>query len=444
MQTSPLTTESVPKLFFRYLVPSICGTMVTSIYILADTIIIGKGIGIDAMAALNIILPTFNLFFGTGLLFGVGGSVLMSISRGRKDPKLGQTFFTLSLLLNGIFCLLYMILFLLFTEPIARFLGATEITLPFVMQYMPYILWGMCAFMFSTFLQTFIRNDGAPKLSMIAVITGGVLNVVLDIIFVFPLQMGMAGASIASVIGSAVTVCILLTHFRSANNGLRLRWAGISFKKVTTIFQSGFTSFLVDMSAGVVTFVFNIQLLRYIGDIGVSVYGIIANTSIVVFCLCNGISQAAQPLVSTNYGAGLKARTEHVKKLGLKTALMICALPALLGLFFPKIFVYIFLNPNEQVLQLAPSAIRMYFTAFFVTGINMFVIAYFQATVKSGKALFLCLLRGCVLSTLFVNILPLFVGVPGIWLAVPCAELITLFFALFFLHSSQKKELAQT
>lgn len=143
MLTNTLTTEPVRKLFFRYLIPSICGTMVTSIYVLADTIIIGKGIGIDAMAALNIILPLFNIFFGTGLLFGVGGSVLMSIARGKGDTQTGNCYFSVAVLLNAITCILYMILFLNFMEPIARFLGATDVTMPYVLNYAPYVIWGL-------------------------------------------------------------------------------------------------------------------------------------------------------------------------------------------------------------------------------------------------------------------------------------------------------------
>ena len=193
MKTDSFTTQPVKKLFFHYLLPSICGTMVTSIYVLADTIIIGKGIGIDAMAALNIVLPLFNIFFGTGLLFGVGGSVLMSIARGRGEIETGHRYFSMAFLLNVITCLIYMLVFLLFLEDIARFLGATDVTMPYVMDYAPFILWGLGFFSFSSFLQTFVRNDGAPKLSMISVATGGILNIILDIIFVFPFHMGMAG-----------------------------------------------------------------------------------------------------------------------------------------------------------------------------------------------------------------------------------------------------------
>ncbi|MBQ8803173.1 MAG: MATE family efflux transporter [Tyzzerella sp.] len=442
MQTNTLLTEPVSKIFFRYLLPAIMGTMVTSIYVLADTIIIGKGIGIDAMAALNIVLPLFNIFFGNGLLFGVGGSVLMSIARGRGDVKAGQCYFTVATLLNVVTCILYTILLLIFTEPIVKFLGATDVTLPYVLEYVPYVIAGLSAFSFSTFLQTFVRNDGAPKLAMAAVVTGGILNVILDIIFVFPFQMGMAGASIASVLGSATTVIILLFHFRSKSNGLQFSLDGFSFSYVTRIFTNGFTSFLVEITSGVVMFVFNISILEVAGDIGVSMYGVICNTAIIVTCLCNGINQAAQPIISTNHGAGLQDRIEAVRKLGLKTALIICSVPAIAGLIIPNLFTYIFLNPNEEILALSPTAIRIYFIGFFVTGINMFIVGYFQSTVRPQISLLLCLLRGCVLSILFVTILAPLFGVNGIWASVPLGEFVTLLIAIYFLKKPEKEVLA--
>ncbi len=438
MQTNQLTKDPVSKIFFRYLIPSIMGTMVTSIYVLADTIIIGKGIGIDAMAALNIILPLFNIFFGNGLLFGVGGSVLMSIARGRGDTKLGECYFTLATLLNAITCLLYTIFFWIFMKPIARFLGATEVTMPYILEYVPYIILGLSVFAFSTFLQTFVRNDGAPKLSMIAVITGGVTNVILDLIFVYPLHMGMAGASIASVIGSAITVSILLFHFRSKSNGLHFTLQGFSVSYIKNIIANGFTSFLLEISSGIVMFVFNLQILKYLGDIGVSMYGVICNTAIIVTCLCNGINQAAQPIISTNFGAGLSDRIHQVRNLGLKTAFCICSIPAILGLVVPNLFTYIFLNPNAEILALSPTAIRIYFLGFFVTGINMFVVGFFQSTLKPQLSLIICLLRGCVLSIVFVQILAPLFDIVGIWASVPLGEFITLFIAIYFLKRNER------
>lgn len=439
MSTKQLTTESVSKLFFRYLFPSIAGTMVTSIYILADTIIIGKGIGIHAIAALNIVLPLFNIFFGNGLLFGVGGSVLMSIARGRGDFKAGERYFTIATLLNAITCLLYTLFFWIFMEPIAVFLGATSVTLPYVRDYAPYVILGLSTFSFSTFLQTFVRNDGAPKLSMIAVIGGGVSNVLLDILFVYPLNMGMKGAAIASVLGSLITVMILLLHFYSDANGLRFCLENCSFTHAKQILANGFTSFLVEVTSGLLMFVFNIQILRYIGDLGVSMYGVICNTVIIVTCLCNGINQAAQPIISTNHGAGLGMRIEKVKHLGIYTSLGICSIPALIGLIAPNIFTYIFLNPAKEILELSPLAIRIYFTGFFITGINMFIVGYFQSIIQPQLALVLCLLRGCVLGIVFVYLLAPLFGVIGIWASIPLSECITLMLAIYFLKKSKRR-----
>ena len=439
MNTNSLTTENVSKLFFRYLIPAIMGTMVTSIYVLADTIIIGKGIGILAMAALNIVLPLFNIFFGNGLLFGVGGSVLMSIARGRGDVKAGECYYTVSMILNAVTCILYTVLFWVFMDPIARFLGATDVTMPYVKEYVPYVITGLSVFAFSTSLLTFVRNDGAPKLAMAAVVTGGISNVFLDILFVYPLHMGMAGASIASVIGSGITVIILLFHFRSKSCGLKFSLEGFSLKYVKQVFANGFTSFLVEITSGMVMFVFNIQLLEYVGDIGVSMYGVICNTAIIVICLCNGINQAAQPIISTNHGAGLYVRIESVRRLGVKTAMVICSIPAVIGLIVPNVFTYIFLNPNEELLALSPVAIRTYFIGFFVMGVNMFIVGYFQSIVKPVLSLILCLLRGCVLSILFVTILAPLFGVVGIWASVPLGEFVTLFIAVYFMKKNRKE-----
>ena len=441
MQTNNLLTESVSKIFFRYLIPAILANMVTSIYILADTIIIGKGIDTLAMAALNIILPLFNIFFGVGLLFGVGGSVLMSIARGRGDEQLGKCYFTLSVILNAITCLILTVLLWIFMEPVVRFLGATNATLPYIRDYAPYVILGLSAFAFSSLLQTFVRNDGAPKLAMIAVISGGVLNVILDLIFVFPLQMKMAGAAIASVIGSLCTICILLLHFLSKTNGLNFSLKGFSLSCIGRIFQNGFTSFLVDITSGIVMFVFNIKILEYAGDNGVSMYGVICNTAIIVVCLCNGINQAAQPILSTNYGAGFTERISQIRNLGIKTALIICALPTILGLILPNMFTYIFLNPNEEILAMSPTAIRIYFIGFLAMGINMFVVGYFQSTAKPKLSLLVCLSRGCVLSIIFVTILAPTFGINGIWASVPLAEFVTLFISIYFLARKSVRQM---
>lgn len=426
MNTNEFIQKPVKELFFHYLIPAICGTMVTSIYVLADTIIIGKRLGATALAALNIALPIYNIFFGFGLLFGVGGSVLMSIARGKGRHEEGNSFFSLSLLMNLATWLICMVIFVLFMEDIAIMLGGTSETMPYIMEYIPYLIWGMGVFFFSSFLQTFIRNDGAPKLSMNGVIAGGVTNIILDYIFVYPLNMGMKGAALATVIGSSLTVLILCTHFFSPKNQLKFTLKNFSPVFLVRILSNGFPSFVIEIAAGFTIFVFNLQLLRYLGNTGVSVYGIISNTAIVVISLCKGIEQAAQPILSINHGAGLKNRIAKVQSLSIKTSLIICAVPVLLGLIVPNLFTYIFLTPSEEILTLAAPAVRIYFTGFLFLGVNMVFICYFQSVAKALHSLILCLLRGCILVVAFVYLLPPFLGSSGIWMAYPAAELATM------------------
>ena len=443
MNTQDFLNKPVKQVFMRYLIPSVFATMVTSIYVLADTIIVGKGIGTIAVAALNIVLPLYNIFFGLGLLFGVGGSVLMSILRGEGDVKGSNAYFSTSLVAMCVVLALSMAFFTAFMEKIALVFGGTPETMPYIMDYMPYIVWGMGLFFFSSYLQTFIRNDGAPRLAMYAVVSGGVANIILDYVFVYNFNMGMAGAAIATVMGSGLTVVILLTHFFTKKNNLHFSLKGVRPSFIKNIILNGFASFLIEVASGVTIFVFNIQLLKYAGNTGVSVYSIISNTAIVVVCLCKGINQAAQPLLSTNYGAGLYERTDKIRSLAVKVSIIICAVPVILGLVVPDFFTYIFINPDSAILFMSASAIRIYFVGFMMLGINMVFICYFQAILKNGYSMIICLMRGLILVVAFAYIFPLFMDVTGIWLAVPAAETITMLFGIYLIYfkKSAKREI---
>lgn len=434
MNTQDFLNKPVKQVFMRYLVPSVFATMVTSIYVLADTIIVGKGIGTIAVAALNIVLPLYNIFFGLGLLFGVGGSVLMSILRGEGDEKGSNAYFSTSLVAMCVVLALSLAFFTAFMEKIALVFGGTPETMPYIMDYMPYIVWGMGLFFFSSYLQTFIRNDGAPRLAMYAVVSGGVANIILDYVFVYNFNMGMAGAAIATVMGSGLTVVILLTHFFTKKNNLHFSLKGVRPSFIKNIILNGFASFLIEVASGVTIFVFNIQLLKYAGNTGVSVYSIISNTAIVVVCLCKGINQAAQPLLSTNYGAGLYERTDKIRSLAVKVSIIICAVPVILGLVVPDFFTYIFINPDSAILSMSAPAIRIYFVGFMMLGINMVFICYFQAILKNGYSMIICLMRGLILVVAFAYIFPLFMDVTGIWLAVPAAETITMLFGIYLIY----------
>lgn len=439
MEQMNLLHEDTKKLFFKYLLPSISATLVTSIYVLADTIMIGKGVGQAGLAVLNFILPIFTLFFGTGLLLGVGGAVLMSVANGMGDKKLANTYFTHSVLGGGIIAVLFMVLGLIFLEPIGYLLGCTEANIELFTSYGKYLV-GFCpVFVFSSLLQAYVRNDGAPKRAMVAVISGGVTNIILDYIFIFILGMGMAGGAIATVIGSVTSVTILLTHFRSKQNTMKLLKGSMQLHVINKIIHSGLPSFLIEVASGLVILVFNLQLLKYIGEVGVVVYSIMANSAIVAMSLFNGVSQGAQPIMATNYGAKQNERVLSVRRLGSIVVLLIGIVLCLFGLLFPETVVKIFIEPTAEVLEMARGALRIYFIAFIMMSLNIFYSTYFQSILKPKISLIICLLRGVILCIILVFILPIFMGVTGIWLVMPITELITVIIAIGLVKSATNK-----
>lgn len=438
MKQIDLTKGSPKQLFFRYLFPSISATLVTSIYILADSVMIGKGVGANGIAALNIILPIFTLFFGTGLLFGVGGAVLMSVAQGSHDYELGKKYFTTSICSVAVVSVILLLLLEFSLNSVLKFLGATEATYEYAKEYARILIGGAPVFMFSSMLQTFVRNDKNPNLAMIAVITGGVTNIVLDYVFIYLLRMGMAGGAIATVIGSTATVVILCTHFFKKSSTLKIVKHGFSIKRFGKIVTNGFSSFLVEMAGGVVTFLFNIQLVRYIGDIGITVYSIIANNSFVVMSLANGVAQAAQPIIAVNFGAGEKKRVKEVRNLGFLCSTVIGSLVVVSGLLAPQLLTQIFVHTTDEILELAVPAIRIYYIAFLFMNVNVFGSNYFQSVMKPQYAMIISTLRGLVLSCIMVVVLPLILDAFGIWLAMPIVEFVTAMVVIAFVKKESR------
>lgn len=431
-----LLKDNVVKLYFKYFFPTMCAALSTSVYILFDTIFIGQGVGSKGLTALNISLPIYSIYFGTGLLIGIGGSTLMSIEKGRERLDKANKIFTLSFILGLILATIYCIIGFVFLEEIALVLGATKEIMPFVKEYMVVVVIGTIPFVMGSVMAPFIRADKAPKKAMFTVIFSGFLNIILDYIFVFPLDMGMRGAAIATVFSYTISCLILLTHLLSKNNTLRFKKDFYKLSYITRIFKCGLPSLFIEVSLGFVIFIFNIQILKIIGDDGVTAYSIISNTGIIAVALFNGISQTIQPLISINMGANLKERATRLRNLGLFTALVIGVAFFILCIIFPEQIVRIFVNPNNEVLAIAINSIRTYSIAFIVMGINMVSGAYFQSIELAKESFIIAFCRGLLFVSICVFVLPLFIGINGVWLSVPIGELLTLIATVIFLKKN--------
>ena len=426
MEKLNLLKDKESKVFFHYLIPAVCSTLVTSVYLLVDTLIIGQGVGALGISALNIFMPFFLLFNGIGLLFGIGSGILISSEDGMGNKKKANQYFATGFVSILSIAIILGLIWNYYLQPLCVILGANSDTIDLVLEYGKCIMAFAPVFMMSNYFAPIVRNMKNPKLVMCAVLTGSVLNVILDYVFVFPMDMGMFGAAAATVIGSLTTLLVLSTHFIKKQNRVKINKETISLNLLAPIFKCGFSSLIMEVASGFVIFIFNIQILKYIGNNGIVVYGIISNCVLVGLALFNGVAQAAQPIIATNFGAGLNTRVKKVLKYALITTTIIgVSLFAVVFLFTGQI-IKVFVQANSEILSVGIPALRLYLSAFCIMNINILISSYFQSVGKEKVAIYISIIRGFLLNIVLAFLLPSVLPSTVLWVVVPVSELITL------------------
>lgn len=441
MSSLDLLKDNEKKVFYHYLIPSICSTLVNSIYILVDTLIIGQGVGAEGISALNIFLPFYSLYMGIGLMFGIGAGILMSTEDGMGNTEKSKKYFITSILCVSLVAIILTLVSIFNLRKISYILGASENSIDLVMEYGRYIVFATPIFICTNFLGPIVRNRKDPNLCMVAVLLGAGINIVLDYIFVFPMQMGMKGAAIATVIGSITTSLILLTHFIKKKNRIKICTNGISFDMVKKIISCGSSSFLMEVASGFVIFIFNIQILKYIGDNGIVIYGIISNCILVGTSLFNGIAQASQPVIATNHGADEIKRVRNVVKYAMYTTIAIGIILFAIVFVFTKEVILVFVKADESIINMGIPSIRMYLSAFCLMNINILMCNYFQSVGREKISVNISIIRGFLLNIILVLIMPVVLGGNSLWLVVPLTEIIT--FLGIYIYLTKKTKLTK-
>ena len=254
-----LLRDNLKKLYFKFLIPSLGSAMVMSIYTLTDAIVIGKGVGTDALAALSITTPLLCILMSTGILFGVGGSVQMSVHRGSGNTVKSNRYFTVSFMMIAAVTALLWILYVTCMPSLLRLMGANATLYPYAMSYMHYINIFLPVAVFSNFVAIFVRADNDPNRAMAGVLLGGVFNIVMDIVLVFPLKQGISGAALASVIGMLIQILVASSHFLSKKNELRFIMPHRLLNSMKNIVTAGIPSFFNEFANGFIVLLFNIQ-----------------------------------------------------------------------------------------------------------------------------------------------------------------------------------------
>lgn len=428
---------NLKKLYFRFLIPSLGSAMVMSIYTLTDAVVIGKGVGADALAALSITTPLLCILMSMGILFGVGGSVQMNVSRGTGNHDRANRFFTLSFFTLALISTILWLVYGFGMSPLLRIMGANDTLYPYAMSYMNYINMFLPVAVFSNYIAIFVRADGDPNRAMAGVLLGGAVNIVLDIVFVFPCSMGIGGAALASVLGMVVQVTVGITHFFSRKNGLKFIKPKHVVSSVGQIIGNGISSFFNELANGFIVLLFNVQILKYCGESALSVYSVISNCVILVNSLFTGVGQTIQPIIATNYGAGKWERIRGIRRMSYLTIAIMGAVFSLSGILFPLGICGAFMEVSTDIEMLAQHAIRTYFVAFLPMGINLLSSYYLQSVLSVRKSLCISLLRNIILSSAAILAFPLMFDGGSLWFVMPIVETAVLIVSIVFVRTTK-------
>ena len=426
--------ERIGNLFLKYVSANVLGMIGYSCYILADTFFIARGIGADALAALNLVLPAYSLMNGTGLMIGMGAASRYTISSTKPEGTLHRTIFTQALYLAAFAAVIFSSGGIFLPDRIAAVLGANADTIGYATDYIRILLIFSPLFLGNNLLLSFVRNDGAPRLSMTGMIVGSLTNIVLDYVFIYPLGMGMTGAALATATAPVISMLIMSVHFIKKRNHFRPVRTRLSLVRWGDICTLGVSSLVTELSSGVVIIVFNYLILGLNGNTGVAAYGILANIALVLVSIYTGIGQGVQPIVSRYAGKDGEEQRRSLRRYALATSLSFALLSYLLIAVFAVPLAELFNREHDPILtDIASNGMRIYFVSLFFSGINIVAAAFLSSADRPKQAFVISILRGFVLIIPVAWILSVLFGLTGIWMAVPVSEAIVCALALIFL-----------
>lgn len=441
-----LLQGNVSETFLQYLIPSVSATMMISFNYFIDTLCIGQKLGEQGLAALNLSWPVTTVLYSLGLLFGTGGGAMFSayVANGKKEKA--RSVYTGAAAALLMIAAVITLLGLIFLDPIVSVLGGTGELRQGVTDYVKWVLIFSVSYMGECFFTSFLRNDNAPRLAMAGTLLSCSLNIVLDVLFIYVFDGGMVGASLATSLAVTSTVILgILSTFRKKSN-LKLNFTDTNVRDVFYIMKVGMSTFLTEIDGGIVTFVYNTVLIRIAGNAAttvIAVYGIVVNINTIVLAAINGISNAMQPLVSANSGAGKFFRARRFTHLAVKWAFGMSVVFVALIEWKAEWFVKIFLKPDAAFLIQASGAIRIVAVSYLLAAVNMILISYFQSIQASKEAIYFSFMRTLFLPVIFVIGGAFYLNVKGVWMASLLIEGTTVCILSYAYRHYQKRRMVE-
>lgn len=419
---------------------NIMGMIGLSCYILADTYFVSNGLGTKGLAALNLAIVIYSFIQSVGLMIGIGGATKFTVLKTHGKDAKAEEIFTHCIAASTVIGLLCAISGILFSSEISVMLGANDETLAMTSVYIKTIMCFAPFFILNTVLIAFLRNDGAPKLAMFCMLSGSFANIILDYIFIFPLEMGMFGAAFATGIAPILSISLIYSHFSSVKNNLRLRRCGAEISSLLDVASLGISAFITEMSFGVILMTFNLVILSISGNIGVAAYGIIANIAFVANSIFVGIGQGLQPLASRAHAKGDGKMLRTILIYAVLLSVIVWASIYLGIMLCTDTIVSLFNSENDPLLRsYAVTGLFIYFIGFAAAGANASVSAFLSAVENPRASFIISMMRGLVVILPLAALLPSLFGMVGVWLAFPAAEAVTAVVSAMSLFAVRRK-----
>ena len=412
------------KKFFKYAVPSAIAMFISSLYTVIDGIFVGQGVGDSALAAVNIVLPFTVLIFGLASMFAIGGGALVSKNFGENNTEKAVNIFRQVFKFLLLISVVISIIGALFTEGIVNLLGATERLQTMSVEYLRFYVIFCIPNLAGIVLSSFVRNDGRPKLAMISTIFGAITNIILDYIFIFQFGFGIKGAAIATGLGQIVTVCILLPHFLRGRGRLTFGKVKINKELIKEFSLIGFPSFFAQASYSIIVLFHNIALAKYVGDLGISAYSILNYLTTNIYMVLYGITLGVQPLLSYNYGKKDAEKLIGFFKITCISSTIISGSFVMISFIFGQRLIGIF-TADPYIAQLAYNALRIACFSYFVVGLNLNTLVYYQAIEKPMYSNISCICRSVIFLPICLILFGSIFGIYGIWISAAVSESLT-------------------
>ena len=418
-----LGTKPVGQLLWQYALPAIVAMSASSIYNIIDRAMIGQIVGPEAIAGLGITFPFMNLSAAFGAAVGVGSSASISVKLGQRDYQTAQNLLGNTMTLNLIIGFSFMVISLLFLDPILYFFGASEVTLPYAREFMTIILLGNVMTHMYFGMNAVLRAAGKPKHAMYSVLFTVAMNIVLVVIFVWWFRWGIRGAALATVTSQTLAMCWQLWLFSDKQEILHLKRGIYKLKQrlVTSIIAIGISPFLMNVTSCVIVIIMNNQFVRYGGDMAVGAYSIANSVVMMFFMFVMGVCQGMQPIVGYNYGAEKYDRMLRCLFLAIGYATLILLIGWALSMLFPREIARIF-TTDPTLMDMSARGIKLDMLVFFVVGSQATITHFFQSIGKVKVSIFLSLSRQLFLLLPMVYVFPLFWDLDGVWYSMPASD----------------------